>query len=172
MTPKSLLRNPAAASSLEDLVAGHFQPVLDDAQSAEHPAGIERIVLCSGKVALDLLAAAQSHALRRRTAVVRVEQLYPFPERELEGIFASYPWAREIVWLQEEPHNMGAWSFVAPRLQTLAGEHLSLRYAGRPERASTAEGQAETHSLEQARLLEEALTGGSESTEHLEAAKS
>jgi 2-oxoglutarate dehydrogenase E1 component len=172
MTPKSLLRHPAAASSLEDLVSGRFQPVLDDVQSAEHPAGIERIVLCSGKVAIDLLAAAETHALRRRMAIVRVEQVYPFPERELESILASYPWAREMVWLQEEPRNMGAWSFMAPRLQALAGEHLSLRYAGRPERASTAEGQAETHSLEQARLLEEALAGGAESTEHLEAAKS
>jgi len=171
MTPKSLLRHTAAASSLEDLVSGHFQPVLDDPQSAEHPAGIERIVLCSGKVAIDLLLAAESHALRRRMAIVRIEQLYPFPERELEGILASYPWARELVWLQEEPQNMGAWSFMAPRLQALAGEHLSLRYAGRPERASTAEGQAEAHSLEQARLLEEALASGSEA-ERLEAAKS
>ncbi len=167
MTPKSLLRHPAAASSLEDLVSGHFRPVLDDAHSAEHPAGVERIVLCSGKVAIDLLAAAQSHALRRRMAIVRLEQLYPFPERELEGILASYPWAREMVWLQEEPHNMGAWTFMAPRLQALAGEHLSLRYAGRPERASTAEGQAEIHALEQARLIEEALAVGSEPTEHL-----
>jgi 2-oxoglutarate dehydrogenase E1 component len=172
MTPKSLLRHPAAASSIDDLVSGHFQPVLDDAQAAEHPAGVERLVLCSGKVAIDLLAAAESHDQRRRMAVIRIEQLYPFPERELEGILATYPWAREMIWLQEEPYNMGAWTYMSPRLQALAGEHLSLRYAGRPEHASTAEGQAETHALEQARLLEEALAGGSEPTEHLETAKS
>ena len=90
-------------------------------------------------------------------AVARVEQLYPFPEREIERLFASYRNVREIVWLQEEPSNMGAWSYMEAHLRDMLPASATLRYIGRPERASVAEGDAEMHLREQARILDEAF---------------
>jgi 2-oxoglutarate dehydrogenase E1 component len=161
-TPKSLLRNPLAASSLRDLAEGHFQPVLADALEREidptQRDAVRRLILCSGKVAVDLVGAAQKQpAMARVVAVARVEQLYPFPEREIERLFASYRNAREIVWLQEEPRNMGAWSYIEPHLRDMLPASATLRYIGRPERASVAEGDADMHLREQARILDEAF---------------
>jgi 2-oxoglutarate dehydrogenase E1 component len=161
-TPKSLLRNPLAASSLRDLAEGQFRPALADALerdlSAVERNQNRRLILCSGKVAVDLVGAAQKQpAMAQVVAVARVEQLYPFPEREIERLFASYRNAREIVWLQEEPRNMGAWSYVEPQLRAMLPASATLRYIGRPARASVAEGDAETHLREQARILDEAF---------------
>jgi 2-oxoglutarate dehydrogenase E1 component len=161
-TPKSLLRNPLAASSLRDLAQGHFRPVLADALEGEVNSAernqTRRLILCSGKVAIDLIGAAQKQpAMARVVTVARVEQLYPFPEREIERLFASYRNAREIVWLQEEPRNMGAWSYSEGHLRSMLPAGATLRYIGRPERASVAEGDAETHLLAQARILDEAF---------------
>ena len=97
---------------------------------------------------------------RAAIAIVRVEQLYPFPSAALEQAVRGFAHLREVWWVQEEPRNMGAWSFVAPRLEALLPRHVRLDYAGRPERASTAEGQAEVHALEQARIIETALGNG------------
>ncbi|MGZ3667270.1 MAG: 2-oxoglutarate dehydrogenase E1 component, partial [Ktedonobacterales bacterium] len=158
MTPKSLLRQPLAASSLTDLASGGFAPVLDDAAVADKRDTVRRLVLSSGKVAIDLAAArAAQPEQAQAVAIGRVEQLYPFPEEQVARVIAAYPHLREIVWLQEEPRNMGAWSYVAPRLTALLPPHLTLGYIGRPERASTAEGSADVHSTEQARIVAEAF---------------
>ncbi len=169
MTPKSLLRHPRAASSLDDLATGHFQPVLDDTEAAGRRDEIERLILCSGKVAVDLATATNKGEMAEKVAVVRVEQLYPFPEQQLQAVIASYPWLHEVVWLQEEPRNMGAWSYMEPRLRALIGDRVPLRYIGRPEHASTAEGQADAHALAQARIVEAAFA--SERPAHAEAQK-
>jgi 2-oxoglutarate dehydrogenase E1 component len=162
MTPKSLLRHPQAASNLADLSSGTFQPVLDDAGAASRRDEIERLIFCSGKVAVDLAAAKVPAEHQQRVAVARVELLYPFPEEAVRHLLARYSHLREVVWLQEEPRNMGAWGFVAPRLEALLPERVRLRYIGRPDRASTAEGLAAWHATEQARIVEEAfaLEGG------------
>jgi 2-oxoglutarate dehydrogenase E1 component len=161
-TPKSLLRNPLAASGLRDLAEGQFRPVLAAALERDTDAAardsVRRLILCSGKVAIDLAGAAQKHpAMAQVVAVARVEQLYPFPEREVERLFTSYRDVREIVWLQEEPHNMGAWSYIEPHLRMMLPARATLRYIGRPARASVAEGDADMHLREQARILDEAF---------------
>ncbi len=160
MTPKSLLRHPRAGSSLADLAEGGFRPVLDDAGAAGRREAVERLVLCSGKVAVDLTTTALERAEQVDwVAVARLEQLYPFPRAALEAVIAGYPNLREIVWAQEEPRNAGAWGYVAPRLGQLLAGDLALRYLGRPERASTAEGSADVHAWEQARIVEAAFGG-------------
>ncbi|HET8633826.1 MAG TPA: multifunctional oxoglutarate decarboxylase/oxoglutarate dehydrogenase thiamine pyrophosphate-binding subunit/dihydrolipoyllysine-residue succinyltransferase subunit [Gemmatimonadales bacterium] len=158
MTPKSLLRLPAAASHLKDLTDGEFQPVMDDVRAGARAASVSRVVLCSGKVYYDLLAAANEMG-ENAPAIVRVEQLYPFPDRELETVLARYPGLAEIVWTQEEPRNMGAWRYAEPYLRRLLREGVTLRYAGRPDRASPAEGYPSAHVAEQARIVGDALQG-------------
>jgi 2-oxoglutarate dehydrogenase E1 component len=156
MTPKSLLRHPRAMSSLSDLAEGRFQPVLDG--GPEDPSAVRRVILCSGKIAVDLEGAiAEQQA--SDIALVRVELLYPFPEDEIKEVLARYAKARNVVWLQEEPRNMGAWTYVEPRLSVLLPKRLALSYVGRPERAATAEGSSTVHAREQARILAEALNG-------------
>ena len=157
MTPKSMLRHQLAASRSLDLVEGRFQPVLDDA-GVQRPRGVRRVILCSGHVWADLQADQRRSASADSLAVIRLEELYPFPADELADALARYPDARAVIWLQEEPRNMGAWPFVASRLQALIGER-ELRYVGRPERASPAEGWSETHRAEQHRIISEALEG-------------
>ena len=115
MTPKSLLRLPAAASSLTDLIDDAFRPVLDD---PTRPTDATRLVLCSGKLYYELLAGLPAEA--HRPAIVRQELLYPYPADELRAVFARYPALQEVVWAQEEPRNMGAWSFVQERLSAAA----------------------------------------------------
>lgn len=161
MTPKSLLRHPLASSAVKDLAEGQFQPVIDD-----HTASLDdtkRMVLASGKVITDLLPALQK-AKTQSVALVRVEQLYPFPVAELVSAIARYPQLEEIVWLQEEPQNMGAWRYVHSRLAGELPGGLKLAYAGRPERSATAEGFPEMHAEEQARIVAEALQQNAVST--------
>ncbi|HEU4829860.1 MAG TPA: multifunctional oxoglutarate decarboxylase/oxoglutarate dehydrogenase thiamine pyrophosphate-binding subunit/dihydrolipoyllysine-residue succinyltransferase subunit [Gemmatimonadales bacterium] len=156
MTPKSLLRLPAAASRLEELAEGSFLPVIDDAAARARAGEVSRVVLCSGKVYYDLLAEAEK-LTEDRPAVVRVEQLYTFPEEELRGVLAGYPALAELVWAQEEPKNMGAWTYIAPKLRSLLGEGVELEYVGRPDRASPAEGYPAAHAAEQTRIVAAAL---------------
>ncbi|HEY7126988.1 MAG TPA: 2-oxoglutarate dehydrogenase E1 component [Ktedonobacterales bacterium] len=156
MTPKSLLRHPQAAARLDDLAQGTFQPVMDDQTARAHPERISRVVVCSGKVAIDLLTSPE-RAQAEEVAIGRVELLYPFPQQELTSVLAGYPNARELVWVQEEPENMGAWNLVAPRLQDIAGRNLKVSHISRPERASPAEGVLEAHQAEQQRILSQAL---------------
>jgi 2-oxoglutarate dehydrogenase complex dehydrogenase (E1) component-like enzyme len=119
---------------------------------------VTRIVFCSGKVYYDLLPEAAKLG-DRRPAIIRIEGLYTFPEDTIRGLLARYPSAREIVWAQEEPRNMGAWSYVAPRLGALLPPQSTLRYSGRPDRASPAEGYPAAHAAEQVRIVAEALSG-------------
>jgi 2-oxoglutarate dehydrogenase E1 component len=153
MQPKSLLRLAQAASAVTDLTHHGFQPVVDDPRGPEKRQGVTRLVLCTGKIYYDLSAkAAPDHV-----AVVRVEELYPWPHAEISRVLDFYPVVKEIVWVQEEPKNMGAWSFVAPRLRGSAGNAMIIRYVGRPERASPAEGYTQAHTEEQARIVADAL---------------
>ena len=156
MTPKSLLRLPAATSSIEELTRGGFRPVVDDAEVEDREA-VRRIVLCSGKVFYDL-AAARKKSNDASVAIVRLEQFYPFPERALREVFASYPNSTQLVWCQEEPRNMGGWAFVEPRLTGLLPRCERPSYAGRAASASPATGSYTIHELEQRELVNNALT--------------
>ncbi len=154
MTPKSLLRLPAASSTIEDLTSGGFQPVIDDISIA-NKAEVKRIVLCSGKVFYDL-DAGRENARDLKVAVIRLEQFYPFPAERLKEIFASYENATQIFWTQEEPQNMGGWFFVESRLREIKN-NLSLRYVGRAASASPATGSYAIHNLEQEKLVNDSL---------------
>ncbi|MEJ2546361.1 MAG: 2-oxoglutarate dehydrogenase E1 component [Gemmatimonadota bacterium] len=157
MTPKSLLRHPAARSTIAELAEDHFHPVLPGLRSEKARADVGRIVLCSGKVFYDLVG-ADAWAESPAVDVIRVERIHPFPESELAALFGQYPQAAEIVWLQEEPANMGAWQYLRPRLERLAGPDTPVRYVGRPERASPAEGYAAAHQEEQQSIVAAALS--------------
>lgn len=167
MTPKSLLRNPAAFSSVEELIEGRFQPVLAPVSGSSLIADVKRLILCSGKVYFDLIGSGTSEGsgLPEGIAAARVEELYPFPVNELEFMIRNYRNVQEIVWLQEEPQNMGAWRYIEPRLRELvdrivAHDHIPMKvsYCGRPESASTAEGSLVQHQHEQARFLREVVS--------------
>jgi 2-oxoglutarate dehydrogenase complex dehydrogenase (E1) component-like enzyme len=149
MTPKSLLRHPRATSPVSSLADERFHRVIDDA--TVQAADVHRVVFCTGKVYYDLLAARGDAT---DVALVRIELLYPFPAAELSAVFERYDGA-DVVWVQEEPENMGAWSFVRPQLAALAGRDPV--YIGRPMRASPAEGFADAHETEQKRIVSEAL---------------
>jgi 2-oxoglutarate dehydrogenase E1 component len=152
MTPKSLLRHPRATSPVRELSEGTFHRVLDD--SAADAKSVRRIVLCTGKIYYDLLA-AREQAASKDVALVRVELLYPLPAAELTALFARYGKDTEIAWAQEEPRNMGAWGYIKPRLKELSGRDAV--YIGRPPRSSPAEGYADTHEAEQTRIVTEAM---------------
>ena len=156
MTPKSLLRLPAATSRLDDLTAGAFRPVLDDRDGAISRDRVTRLVLCSGKIYYDLLAAPR-RAEAKHIAIGRVELLYPFPAQELAELVGRYPGLREIVWTQEEPRNMGARKFVLPKLRDLAPASVAIKDVSRPERSSPAEGYPAAHQAQQARIVGAAL---------------
>ena len=155
MTPKSLLRLPAAGSTVEDLTSGGFLPVIDDTK-IEDGSKVKRIVLCSGKVFYDL-DAAREDAKDNRVAIVRLEQFYPFPAEKLQEVFASYENATELFWTQEEPQNMGGWLFVESRLREIKPENMRLKYVGRDASASPATGSYAIHNLEQSKIMEDAL---------------
>jgi 2-oxoglutarate dehydrogenase E1 component len=157
-TPKSLLRHPRAVSRLDDLASGTFRMVLDDERVGDRADAVRRVALCSGKIFFDLTA-NESLQADGDVAVLRVEQLYPFPEEDLRAVLDRYARATELVWAQEEPRNMGAWSYIQPLLARVGGDRLSLGYVGRPERASPAEGYKKAHDHQQARIVQEAFTG-------------
>ncbi|WP_344920983.1 multifunctional oxoglutarate decarboxylase/oxoglutarate dehydrogenase thiamine pyrophosphate-binding subunit/dihydrolipoyllysine-residue succinyltransferase subunit, partial [Plantactinospora mayteni] len=153
-TPKSLLRHKLCVSSVQDFTTGTFQPVLTD-NSGVAPEAVKRVLLCSGKVYYDLLQARTERG-NSDTAILRMEQLYPLPVEEVRAALAQYPNAEDFAWVQEEPANQGAWSFVALNLL----EHLEgvrLRRISRPAAAAPAVGSAKTHDAEQSALIEAAL---------------
>jgi 2-oxoglutarate dehydrogenase E1 component len=155
MTPKSLLRLPAATSSLAELTGGSFQPVLDDSGTGDRRDQVTRLVLCSGKIYYDL-AAAPARAAAAHVAVGRVELLYPFPADLVVAIAKRYPRLTEVMWVQEEPRNMGARKFVLPKLRdALTG--ITIRDLSRPERSSPAEGYPGPHKVEQDRIVAQAF---------------
>ncbi|HTE45684.1 MAG TPA: 2-oxoglutarate dehydrogenase E1 component [Gemmatimonadaceae bacterium] len=159
MQPKQLLRMPAAASKLEDLANGSFKPVLDDPIASANREAVQRLVFCTGKIYYDLTAASDRPS---NIAIIRVEELAPWP-REVGELVDLYPNVEEVVWAQEEPKNMGAWTYVQPRLRASIGTLTTLRYFGRPERSSPAEGYKSSHDVEQARIVKEVLTYASAS---------
>ncbi len=151
MTPKSLLRHPRAVSTLADMTSGYFQEVLDDSAELQPP---DRVLLCSGKVYYDLLERREK-ANPSATAIVRLEQFYPFPRRQLERIIAGYPQKAQWCWVQEEPMNMGGWEFVQPLLNAVLGRKID--YIGRPAAATPATGHFKVHKLEQSAILDRAI---------------
>src|SRR5699024_1417904 len=153
---KSLLRHKLAVSSLEELATGRFQYVIGD-QRVKPSKKVKRVVLCSGKVYYDLFESAEKQALEN-VAIVRVEQLYPFPRELVTAELDKYAAADEVVWCQEEPMNQGAWFQIRHHLQACIGDRHTLSYAGRARAASPAAGHLKTHVAEQQALVEQALT--------------
>jgi len=150
MTPKQPLRMKESRSKIEELTTGSFEEVLDDPFVTDRGA-VRRVVLCTGKVAWD----AMSERAKRgaAVAVVRVEQLYPFPEAQIGDVLARYPNAKEVLWLQEEPENMGAWTFVEHLIWRLKARGYDLRHAARVESGSPATGSKAVHDQEHADLM-------------------
>jgi 2-oxoglutarate dehydrogenase E1 component len=161
MTPKSLLRSRRSRSPVTDFTTGSFAEVLEDPATGHEdadPAAVRRVVLCAGKVAYDALGRRDElGGAAREVAVVRVEQLYPWPASAIRAVLDRYAAAHEVVWLQEEPENMGAWNFVHGRLHRLLRETHTLRHVSRAESASPASGSVALHRLEQDDLLARAI---------------
>jgi 2-oxoglutarate dehydrogenase E1 component len=164
LTPKSLLRHPLVASTPRELEQGRFLPVIDDEEARTGGGNIERVVLCSGKVYVDLVTSEQRKAASN-IAICRVEQLYPFPTIALNELLGRYVSVRDVVWLQEEPENMGAWGFMHPMLEELIGHRCPLRYIGRARSSSPSEGSAAWHHLNQKMLVEQAFDLGTHAHE-------
>lgn len=157
MTPKSLLRHPLVASTPRQLAEGIWQPVIDDPQGDERRDQIRRLVLCSGKIYVDLVT-SELREDNQAVAIIRLEQLYPFPEAALREVLERYPNLAEVLWVQEEPMNMGAWSYVQPRLIELFEARWPLKYIGRIASSSPAEGSLAWHTANQRAIIAQALS--------------
>lgn len=151
MTPKSLLRHPATASSVRDLVDGRWQPVIDDLEA--DPQKVDRLVFVSGKFYVDLVE-SKHRSEYPNVALVRVEQLYPFPADEIDSILKKYSNVKQIVWAQEEPKNMGEWDFMNYRIKKMVGQKTPVNYVGRRRSSSPAEGSKTAHQVNQAMIVE------------------
>jgi 2-oxoglutarate dehydrogenase E1 component len=163
MTPKSLLRHPATASMPSELSEGRFQLVIED-EVIDQPARVRRLVLCSGKIYVDL-ASADARRDDRSVALTRVEQLYPFPAEPIRAVLDRYPQLREVCWVQEEPENMGAWEFARPLLEQSIDGRWPLRYIGRVRNSSPSEGSATWHNANQRAIIEQVFEQKAESRE-------
>jgi 2-oxoglutarate dehydrogenase E1 component len=157
MTPKSLLRNKDATSPMSEFTKGEFRTVIPELDSTVDGAKVKRVIACSGKVYYDLV---KKRAERKSTdvAIIRVEQLYPFPHKAFQAEMKKYPNVADIVWCQDEPQNQGAWFFVQHYIHENMLEGQKLGYAGRPASASPAVGYAHLHQEQQKALLEQAFT--------------
>ncbi|MEM5459174.1 2-oxoglutarate dehydrogenase E1 component [Paraburkholderia phytofirmans] len=157
MTPKSLLRHPEAVSTLDELATGAFREILVDTQvESSRVSNVERVIVSSGKVYFDLLEQRRTSGVDD-TPLIRVEQLYPFPSRQLAAEFARYPNLKTVVWCREESRNQGAWSFVEPQLREILPSAAQLQYAGPAASASTAPGYHAVHAARQAALISSAF---------------
>jgi 2-oxoglutarate dehydrogenase E1 component len=156
MTPKSLLRLETASGSLDDMAGGSFQPVIDDPNIIDK-ATVERIILCTGKIYHDLVGAERYSELKK-TAIVRIELLSPLPFAQINDVISTYPSAKKLIWVQEEPKNMGARAYVRRRLIEHRDNRLDIEYVGRPYRGSPSEGYPGAHAVEQERIVATALT--------------
>jgi len=157
LTPKSLLRHPLVASTPKELAEGRFRSVIDDSDARQRVSSVRRLVLCSGKVYVDLVS-SERRQVSSNVAICRVEQLAPFPRVALREVLDGYPSLEEVVWLQEEPENMGAWDWVRGQLVETIQDQFSLRYIGRVRSASPSEGSSAWHQINQRRLVDEAFT--------------
>jgi 2-oxoglutarate dehydrogenase E1 component len=155
MMPKWLLRYPPSFSRVEEFVSGTFMPVIDDPIAPERDS-VKRVLFCSGKVYY-ILSKARDEGNIADTAIVRVEQLYPFPKKEIAAILAKYRKAKDIAWVQDEPRNRGAWRFFENLMRPMLGAPLALSYFGRDEAASPATGSAKMHDAEEKELIARAL---------------
>jgi 2-oxoglutarate dehydrogenase E1 component len=161
MSPKSLLRHREAVSTLEDLSSGQFQTVIAETDSSIEPKKVTRVVLCSGKVYYDLLEKRRNDE-RNDVALIRIEQLYPFPEDDLTEVLSQYKHLKAIAWCQEEPMNQGAWYSSQHHMRSVILQtqgKLYLQYAGRDASASPAAGYAQVHAEEQQKLVDSAFNG-------------
>lgn len=159
MTPKSMIRNARTASPGKELSEGRFHPVLEQTSLGDQRDKVQRLILCSGKIAIDLETewAKRSEEDWSWLHIIRVEQLYPLPRQEIEEIIGRYKQLEQMIWVQEEPDNMGAWRYMEPRLKELAPEGTEVSYIGRPERSSPAHGFVDIHNFEQQRIVSAAL---------------
>ncbi len=157
LAPKSLLRHPMVASSPRDLAEGSWQQVIEDSEALERRNEIRRLILCSGKIYVDLVSSDRREA-RPSIAIGRVEQLYPFPQDRLKQVIQSFPRLSEVVWVQEEPENMGAWGYVRPLLSELVRNRWRLRYIGRSRSSSPAEGSNIRHVRNQEAIVQQAFS--------------
>jgi 2-oxoglutarate dehydrogenase E1 component len=155
MTPKSLLRHKLSVSSLEELSTGFFREVIGEIDDLPD-GGVKRVVFCSGKVYFDLLEARRADEVRD-VAIVRIEQVYPFPAEDYAAAIHRYPNAKEIVWCQEEPQNQGAWYQIRHRLQEPLSHKQELLYSGRAPAAAPAAGIAQLHAMQQTGLVAAAI---------------
>jgi 2-oxoglutarate dehydrogenase E1 component len=151
-TPKGLLRHPLVASSPRTFVDGNWQPVIDDAERSANPEMVRRLVLCSGRIYYDLIASELRQGAEQ-LAILRVEQLYPFPEADLQGLLRCYSGVEDVLWVQEEPENMGAWGFVQPILEAILEGGPRLHFIGRPPSSSPAEGSTSWYEATQNALV-------------------
>ena len=158
MTPKGLLRHPRTASTPRELFEGKWKPLIDDPKSGLLADTAERLILCSGKIFVDLIDSVHRQS-NNEVAIVRLEQLYPFPVDELRFTANNYKKVKEIIWVQEEPENMGAWNFVKPLLDQLFGDATRIKHISRNANASPAEGSTSTHILHQAEIIDKAFKG-------------
>lgn len=155
-TPKGLLRHPLTASPANEFTTGNWQRVIDDTELPGKKTDVKNLILCSGRIYVDLVTSP----LRKEhpdNAIVRVEQLYAFPKQELEEVLGGYPNLEGLIWVQEEPLNMGAWNYLRPRLRQLIDDRLPLHYVGRPESSSPAEGSSTLYRINQQSLIEQAF---------------
>lgn len=167
MTPKGLLRHSLTTSFGTELSEGHFQTVLEQPHLGHEREKVKRLVLTTGKMAIDLaqeVESKQENQTLEELHIIRIEQLYPFPKEKVEAILQHYPNLEELVWVQEEPKNMGAWHYVSPILYELAGSRLTVNYIGRPKRSSTAGGDPTIHKKEQERIINQTLKINMESS--------
>lgn len=159
MTPKALLRHPLSASTPRELAEGRFHPILDDRERSSdrrRSKSVRRLLFCSGKVYTDLVGSEEREGREKEVALCRVEQLYPFPVEALTTVLEGYPRLEEVTWVQEEPENRGAWTYVRPLLGALLRGSYRFRYVGRPALASAAEGSAARHKANQEHLVRQA----------------
>jgi 2-oxoglutarate dehydrogenase E1 component len=156
MTPKGMLRSPLAVSSFDDLANGSFQLVIDETDSDIKKEQVPTVILCSGKVYYNLVSKRREEKMTN-TAIIRVEQLYPFPDQELIQILKQYKNATNIIWVQEEPKNQGSWYVLQDDLRGLLTSKQNLAYIGRPAMASPAVGYSSMHAVQQKELIAQAL---------------
>lgn len=157
LTPKSLLRNPSIYSSVRDLSEGSWQPVIDDDIDDKQAKNIKRLILCSGKIFIDLDNSEYRKKNAKDIAIARVEQLYPIPTELLQKVMSRYPNLKEVVWLQEEPETMGAWMFMFPFFRKLIDGRFPLHYIGRRRNSSPAEGSSSMHKVNQQALIQQSF---------------
>ncbi|MCH5586645.1 2-oxoglutarate dehydrogenase E1 component [Shimazuella sp. AN120528] len=158
MAPKSLIRSKRTISPSIELENSSFQAIKEETDLGEKTNRVKRLVLCSGKIAIDLSAELEaSQDQKDWLHIIRVEQLYPYPKKEIQAVIERFKNLQEVVWVQEEPKNMGAWTYMEPKIRETVSDHVSTIYIGRPDRSSPATGKANVHDIEQQRILTEAL---------------